>query len=109
MSSSIDRQPIASRSPTSRARMTNQPRRMVISGRTALGRRLRDIADQLADGLGGWPRLNELQASAVRKAAELTALAEDARARRLNGAADVTLDDVVRLDRLAEQSVRRLG
>ena len=82
---------------------------MVIDGRTPLGRRLRDIADQLAAGLGGWSALTELQAAAVRKAAELAALAEDARAKRLKGDTTITLDDVVRLDRLAEQSVRRLG
>jgi hypothetical protein len=82
---------------------------MVISGRTALGRRLRDIADHLAAGLGGWAQLTELQAAAVRKGAELQALAEHARAARLKGDTSVTLDDVVRLDRLADQSVRRLG
>ena len=82
---------------------------MVIDGRSPLGRRLRDLADQLASGLGGWPALTDLQAAAVRKAAELAALAEHARAARLKGDISVTLDDVVRLDRLAEQSVRRLG
>jgi hypothetical protein len=99
----------APRAPTSRSAVTNQPRKMVVSANTPLGRRLRDLADHLAGSLGGWSQLTDLQASAVRKAAELTALAEDARARKLNGATDVTLDDLVRLDRLAEQSVRRLG
>jgi hypothetical protein len=108
-SSSVVRQPFAQRSRNQRAKVTNNPRRMAIDGRTPLGRRLRDIADQLADGLGGWSVLTELQAASVRKSAELQALAEDARARKLNGATDVTLDDLVRLDRLAEQSVRRLN
>jgi hypothetical protein len=108
-SSSLVRRPFAQRSRNQRAKVTNNPRRMAIDGRTPLGRRLRDVADQLADGLGGWSALSDLQAASVRKSAELQALAEDARARKLNGATDVTLDDLVRLDRLAEQSVRRLG
>jgi hypothetical protein len=108
-SSSVVRRSFSQRARNQRSKITNHPNKMAIDGRTPLGRRLRDLGDQLAAGLGGWPQLNELQAAAVRKAAELTALAEDARARKLNGATDVTLDDLVRLDRLAEQSVRRLG
>jgi hypothetical protein len=103
-----DRPPAAPRAPTSRSAITNKPRRMVVSGNTPLGRRLRDLADQLAANLGGWQQLNDLQIAAVRKAAELTALAEDARARRLNGDTSITLDDLVRVDRLAAQAVRQL-
>jgi hypothetical protein len=104
-----NRSAAAPRAPTSRSAVTNQPRKMVVSANTPLGRRLRDLADHLAVSLGGWSQLTDLQAAAVRKAAELTALAEHARAARLRGDTSVTLDDVVRLDRLAEQSVRRLG
>ena len=108
-SSSLVRQPFAQRSRNQRSKITNRPNKMVIDGRTPLGRRLRDIADQLAAGLGGWSQLNELQAGTVRKAAELLALSEDARARRLNGDVSIALDDLVRLDRLAAQAVKALG
>jgi hypothetical protein len=82
---------------------------MVVSANTPLGRRLRDMADHLAAGLGGWSQLNELQTAAVRKAAELWALSEDARAQRLKGATDVTLDEILQLERAADRAIRRLG
>jgi hypothetical protein len=81
--SQLDRQLFASRARNQRSKITNRPSKMVIDGRTPLGRRLRDIADQLAAGLGDWSALTDLQAASVRKSAELQALAEDARARRL--------------------------
>ena len=46
--------------------------------------------------------------AAVEKAATLTALAEDAAARATRADPKITLDDVVRLTRLADISVRRL-
>jgi hypothetical protein len=107
--SQLDRQPFASRARNQRSKITNRPSKMVIDGRTPLGRRLRDIADLLAADLGGWAELTEMQAAAVRDAAEYRALAEDARSRRLKGDGSVALDDVVRLGRLAEQCERRLG
>jgi hypothetical protein len=47
-------------------------------------------------------------AVAIGKAAELVALAEDMRARALRGV-DVNADDLVRMQRLADASVRRLN
>jgi hypothetical protein len=46
---------------------------------------------------------------AIDKAAELTALAEDLRARMLRADPAANADDVVRLQRLADASVRRLN
>jgi hypothetical protein len=45
----------------------------------------------------------------VMKASELTALAEDMRAKMLRGEADVCADDLVRVTRLADVSVKRLA
>src|SRR5262245_20221053 len=59
-----------------RSRVTNRPRELVIDRRGKLGRRVRDLADAYASGLGGWSALSELQAAAVRRAAELCALCE---------------------------------
>jgi hypothetical protein len=47
-------------------------------------------------------------AAAVTKAAELVALVEDMRARALRGV-EVNADDLVRMQRLADASVRRLA
>jgi hypothetical protein len=46
---------------------------------------------------------------AIDRAATLTVVAEDARARRLAGDLDITLDDLVRTDRAAAAAVRALG
>ena len=97
----------ASRPPNTRAAATNKPRRMVISGWTALGRRLRDLADSYVVKLGGWEALTDMQAAAVRRAAELMALAEQTRANALrNGCADPVA--LARLEGCADRAVRRL-
>jgi hypothetical protein len=49
------------------------------------------------------------QRLAVDRAAQLVALAEDARARRLGGDMAITLEDVVRTDNAAARAVRQLG
>jgi hypothetical protein len=45
----------------------------------------------------------------VDRAAQLVALAEDARSRRLSGDMTVTLEDLVRIDNSAARAVRQLG
>jgi hypothetical protein len=62
---------------------------------------------QFETALGG--NLSDGLRLAVSRAAVLTAIAEDARVRKLNGACDVNLDDLVRLDRVAAQAVKALG
>ena len=65
------------------SRITNDPRRLPVSGRTALGRRIPDLADGYAAALGGWPGLSAVMCANVRRVAELTALAEQKRAEAL--------------------------
>jgi hypothetical protein len=62
-----------------RSRMTNQPSKVGLDGRSALGRRIRDLAESYAARLGGWSGLSDTLAANIRKAAELVALAEHAR------------------------------
>jgi hypothetical protein len=96
------------RSLTNRARATNQPTRMCISGRTSLGRRMKDLAEGYAQRLGGWSALTVGQAAAVRQAAELACLAEQARADALrNGCVDPV--GLARLEGVAARAERRLG
>ena len=80
-----------------------------IDRRFAIGRRIDLLATTFRERVG----LDEADPdpvllAAVEKAARLTALAEDAAARATRGDPKVTLDDVVRLTRLADVSVRRL-
>jgi hypothetical protein len=87
--------------------VTNHPDEMVIGLCSALGRRIRDLADDYAHQLGGWPALSVTQAGDVRRAAELSGLAELERAKRLRGEGDAKLSEIIRLDRTAALAVRR--
>ena len=91
-----------------RARISNKPHRMVIDGRSQLGRRLQDLAESFAAQLGGWARMSDLMSSNVRRAAELMALAEQTRAEALR---DGNVDPLalVRLEGAATRAVRALG
>jgi hypothetical protein len=81
---------------------------MAIDGRSQLGRRLRDLAENFAAQLGGWPALSDTMTAAIRRAAELTALAEKTRAEALrNGNFDPLV--LVRLEGAASRAVRALA
>jgi hypothetical protein len=106
--SGFDRHPIAPRPVNNRSKITNRPRRMAIDGRSALGRRVRDLAESFALQLGGWSKLSNMQADAVRCAAEMQALFEKARHDALvEGRADP--DALVRLEGASNRAMRRLG
>jgi hypothetical protein len=102
-----DRTSNAPRPANNRAKLTNNPRRLPVSGRSALGRRIHDLADGYAAALGGWDTLTDMMAGNIRKAAELTALSEQARANALR---DGNVDplSLVRLDGAANRAVRML-
>jgi hypothetical protein len=93
------------------AKTTRQGKRAPVSVdmRFAIGRRIKQLTATFRErvGLGADP--DPVLLAAVEKAARLTALAEDASARALRADPKVTLDDVVRLTRLADISVRRLN
>jgi hypothetical protein len=79
-----------------------------LDGRTIGARRAKELAKGFAAELaaGG---LTATQRLAIERAAQLVAVAEDARVRRLAGDPSVTLDDVVRTDGAASRAVRALG
>ena len=91
-----------------RSRATNRPRKMVLDGRTALGRRVSDFAEAYAAGLGGWRALSDMQAANVRRAAELGALAEQARADALK-TGNIDPATLVKLDGAASRALRSLA
>ena len=80
-----------------------------IDRRFAIGRRIDLLSTTFRERVG----LDEsdpdpVLLAACEKAARLTALAEDAAARATRADPTISLDDVVRLTRLADLSVRRL-
>ena len=96
------------RHPFARSRTTNRPARMAIDGRTNLGRRVHDLVEVFVEQLGGWDALNDMEFAAVKKAAELVALAEQARADALHQG-KVNPDVLLRFEGCADRAVRRLG
>src|SRR5258708_20125460 len=87
--SGIDQPVIKQRPAIYHSRLTSRPQRPAVSQRSALGKRLRDLADGFAERLGGWPALSVTTAAAVRKAAELVAPSEQMRRDALhNGCPD---------------------
>jgi hypothetical protein len=83
----------------------------VLDGRTLVARRRRELIDVYTAALGGPAGLSEGQQIDIRKAAELTALAEQARARAMregaSGAGELTA--MVRLEGMAARAVRALN
>lgn len=82
-----------------------------VDGRTLVARRRRELITTFANALGGAAGLTEGQSIDVARAAELTALAEQARARALReGTGDAAeLSAMIRLESTAARAVRGLG
>jgi len=77
--------------------------------RTRVGRRARELREHYTAVLTSAAREMTIElAAAVSRASELVALVEDMRARAMRGV-DVNADDLVRMQRLADTSVRRLA
>lgn len=82
-----------------------------VDGRSPVGRRRRELIDIYTAALGGPAALTDGQQIDIRKAAELTALAEQARAAAMQkGFADTgALSAMVRLESEARRAVKALG
>jgi tagatose-1,6-bisphosphate aldolase non-catalytic subunit AgaZ/GatZ len=95
---------------TTRAAITNDPRRLRgFDGRSIGGRRRRDLIDAFVAALGGAGACTDVTMVAVVRAAELTAVAEEARAAALKGDPTVDLGSLVRIEGAADRAVRALG
>jgi hypothetical protein len=79
-----------------------------MDGRRRNARRIRDIADALAERLGGWEMLPPLRATQVRRYAELSTLAEERRYLVLCGRASFG-PELVALERLVDRLAGTLG
>lgn len=98
-------------STNNRARATNDPRYLHgHSGWTPAGRRRRDLVAAFVEALGGPDKLTPVQLIDIRKAAELTALAEEQRGKALcDGIAPGELAALVRLEGSASRATKALG
>ena len=96
-----------SKTPRRRRQWRYTPRR--IDNRRRAARRAKALREHYTAALATTGRELSIElAAAVMKAAELVALVEDMRARALRGA-EINADDLVRMQRLADASVRRLA
>jgi hypothetical protein len=82
--------------------------RVAIDKRFAVGRRIKELTATFRERLGFDANPDPLLLTAIERAAQLQALAEQAAARALRADPKVAYDDVVRLSRLADHAVRRL-
>jgi len=82
--------------------------RVSIDKRFVLGRRVKQLTATFRERLGLDADPDPLLLTAIERAAQLQALAEQAAARALRADPKVAYDDVVRLSRLADHAVRRL-
>ena len=77
-----------------------------IDMRSVLGQRVKELTKAFSEALGTEQSI--LRRMAIERAAQLTAIAEKARGKLMRDGAG-TLDDLVRLERKADQAVRALG
>jgi hypothetical protein len=105
------RSKLASAKQTNSLRRLNPPRHFwlaEIDGRSRIGRRIIDLSEDFAHQLGGWAALSPVMVANVRRAAELVALAEQARLNALREGIG-NPEKLARLEGAAERSVRALG
>ena len=95
--------------PTAQSRVTNHKDVLPnVDGRTALARRYRDIAYQIAADQGGTDHLSEARLQLVRRLAAVSCLAEQMEARLVSGE-DINITEDSLLASTAMRIVSRLG
>jgi len=100
---------IAPRKPQARSAISNGSSVLRgVDGRSAAGRRYRDIVESLSADLGGLEKLGEAQKATIRQAAALIVRCESMQADLLNG---LPVDDeaLVRLSNVAGRLLTKLG
>ena len=93
-----------------RSKITNNRHRIPgLDGRTATGRRCWDLVNAYVAAIGGWSAVSDLVLIDVRRAAQLTTIAEEARAHALQTTGIIDLAALTRVEGAADRAVRRLG
>lgn len=105
----VDRNTAAKILSTNRSKLTNRPRKLAgVDGRSTEGRRRRDLIDTFVAALGGTGSTPDSVMLDIVRAADLTIVAERARADALRGES-VDLSALARIEGVADRAVRRLG
>jgi hypothetical protein len=81
----------------------------VLDGRLPVAKRRKELINAFTAAVAGLDALTPVQSSAVVRAADLVALAEQQRAKALSGDASVDMEGLIRLEGAADRAVRRLG
>jgi hypothetical protein len=100
---------IVSRKPQARSRITNGSRLVRgVDGRSAAGRRYRDLIENLGADLGGLEKIGEAERVTIHQAATLILRCESLRADLLNG---LPVDDeqLTRMANVASRLLTKLG
>jgi hypothetical protein len=108
----LENNPVDAREMAPRRARRHEPKRRLqtvaaLDQRTLAAKRIAALVSMWAQQLGG--KLTTGQRIAMERAATLTALAEDARIRRLGGDMSISLNDIARLDNAANRAVNALG
>ena len=78
-----------------------------VDGRSAAARRAKQLAAEYVAALGGPDAVDAVLMARVKRASELVVVAERTRVLAMQG--EAVLDDLVRVERLAELAMKRLG
>ncbi len=95
-----------SRTNTAPTKVRSRTERARYNGRSREGRAVSRLADELKAALGA--PVDRVTLRAVQRAAELSFIASELRARRLRGEA-VDVEEIVKAENAADRAVRRLG
>lgn len=99
----------ATRSTTNRSAVSNGSRLLEgVDGRSALGRRYRDLSMSLADDLGGADKLSTVQAAMVRQLAGVMVESERMQAAIVRDE-QIDREQLVRLSNLQARLIHKLG
>ena len=107
---SLVHSPSAARSKTNRSAVSNGSRLLDgVDGRSAAGRRYRDLTMSLADDLGGADKLTTSQEAMVRQLAGVIIESEKIQAQIVNGEDTVDREQLVRLTNTQTRLIGQLG
>jgi hypothetical protein len=80
-----------------------------LDGRTRAAKRMISLVKTYAAALGGWSSLPPAKQALVERAARLRLISDQTQERYMRGDTEITADDLVRVERLAQAAETKLG